>query len=480
MKMKIEETIVLYPSPGMGHLVSMVELAKLFTRQGFKLIILIIPPSYHTSTASFITTVSASNPSITFHHLPKIDLPPDSVPSPHHEALQFELIRLHIPNLTRALHSITSHPSTSVRAFIADFFCSTSLDVAAHLNIHFYFFVTSGAAVLATFLYLTTLHESTTLSFRELGQTPLDIPGLPPLPAIDMPLPILDRDDPAYEGFLYFSHQLSKAKGIILNSFESLEPRALKSISDGLHVPNAPPIPVHCIGPLIMSEKRGVGGDGCLKWLDAQPEKSVVFLCFGSLGLFSAEQLREIALGLERSGHRFLWVVRSPPLTAEQSKLVSATPEPDLDALLPPGFVERTKERGLVMKSWAPQAAVLSHGSVGGFVTHCGWNSVLEAICGGVAMVAWPLYAEQRMNRVFLVEEMKLAIPIDGFDRGMVGAMEVERRVRQLMSDDGGLRERVLRAKHQAIAALSEGGSSNSVLVGLVKEWKKKVVPWWW
>ncbi|KAK1325818.1 Anthocyanidin 5,3-O-glucosyltransferase [Acorus calamus] len=249
-----------------------------------------------------------------------------------------------------------------------------------------------------------------------------------------MPLPILDRHDPAYDAFLNILHSLPKAEGIILNSDESLEPRSLKAISDGLCMPNAaPPVPVHCIGPLIMSEGRG-GGDDCLKWLDAQPEKSVVFLCFGSLGLLSAEQLREIAVGLDRSGHR-----------------------------------------GLVLKSWAPQAAVLSHGSVGGFVTHCGWNSVLEAVCGGVPMVAWPLYAEQRLNRVFLVEELKLAIPIDdGLDKGVVSAAEVERRVRELMSDDDdGLRERVLRAKYESVKAMREGGSSDSVLIELVNAWKK-------
>ncbi|KAK1269795.1 Anthocyanidin 5,3-O-glucosyltransferase [Acorus gramineus] len=470
----MKETIVLYPSPGMGHIVSMVELGKLFVHHGFNVTILLIPPPH-----PFIASVSASNPSITFHHLPMIDLSPDSVPSHYHEPYQFELIRLHTPNLAHALRSIITS-SSSIRAFIADFFCSTSLDVAAELNIPFYFFFTTGASVLATFLYFPTIHESITTSFRELGEFPLYIPGLPPLRAIDMPLPILDRHDPAYDAFLNISHSLPKAKGIILNSFESLEPRSLKAISDGLCMPHAaPPVPVHCIGPLIMSEGRGGGGDDddvdCLKWLDAQPEKSVVFLCFGSLGLFSAEQLREIAVGLDRSGHKFLWVVRSPPLTEEQNKLVSATPEPDLDALLPPGFQERTKDRGLVVKSWAPQAAVLSHGSVGGFVTHCGWNSVLEAVCGGVPMVAWPLYAEQRLNRVFLVGELKLAIPIDdGFDKGVVSAAEVERRVRELMSnDDDGLRERVLRAKYESVKAMREGGSSNSVLIELVNAWKK-------
>lgn len=130
-----------------------------------------------------------------------------------------------------------------------------------------------------------------------------------------------------------------------------------------------------------------------------------MLLCFGSRGKFSEVQLKEMAKGLEMSGQRFLWVVKSP--------LNSNRMEPDLEALLPKGFLERTKDRGLMMKSWAPQSAILRQESIGGFVTHCGWNSVLEAVTCGVPMVAWPLYAEQCMNSVVLVEEMKLAMPLE-------------------------------------------------------------------
>ena len=74
--------------------------------------------------------------------------------------------------------------------------------------------------------------------------------------------------------------------------------------------------------------------------------------------------------------------------------------EPDLEEPPPKGFLERTRERGVVLKSWAPQAAFLRHKSVGGFVSHCGWNSVLEAVTYGVPMLPWPLYAEQKLNGV--------------------------------------------------------------------------------
>jgi hypothetical protein len=98
----------------------------------------------------------------------------------------------------------------------------------------------------------------------------------------------------------------------------------------------------------------------CIHWLDGQPKWSVVFLCFGSLGTLSTAQLKEMARGLERSGHRFLWEMRRP--RGDQGP--SSSPEPDLEALLSDGFSERTKGRGLVMKNWAPQPEVIRHEAI--------------------------------------------------------------------------------------------------------------------
>jgi hypothetical protein len=469
-----EEAIVLYPTPAIGHLISMVELAKLIlTHQpSLTVHILIAPQPYNAgSTAPYISAVSSTTPSITFHNLPNVTLPPTS--SPNHETLTFELLRLNNPNLHQSLLSISK--SYTVRALIMDFFCSHAISVAANLSIPGYYFFTSGAGCLAYFLYLPTMHRSSTKSFKDLN-TLLDIPGIPPIPSSDSPKPVLDRNDDAYKCFLDCSFSFAKSAGIIVNTFESLEPRVIKAISDGLCVPDGPTPPIFCIGPLIASSnERDEAAPECLRWLDLQPSRSVVFLCFGSLGLFSMEQLKEISVGLERSGLRFLWVVRNPP-TQDHSLAVTAQPEPDLDLLLPEGFLERTKERGLVVKSWAPQVAVLNHESVGGFVTHCGWNSVLEALRAGVPMVAWPLYAEQRLNRVVLVEEIRIALPMKESENGFVNAAEVEKRVRELMESEEGksIRERIVWMKNEAKAALSDqSGSSRMALANLCQSWKQ-------
>lgn len=271
---------------------------------------------------------------------------------------------------------------------------------------------------------------------------------------------------------------MAKADGIIINTFQSLEPRAITAISDGLCIPDGPTPPIYCIGPLIAGKQVASEENECLVWLNSQPSKSVVFLCFGSLGVFGEEQLKEIAEGLENSEHRFLWVVKyPPPLRASKDKSMLAPQEHDLSTVLPQGFLERTKGRGLVVNSWVPQVAVLNHDSVGGFVTHCGWNSILEGVCAGVPMIGWPLYAEQRTNRVLMVEELRVGLGLVESDGGrFVSSAELEKCVRELMDSDTGkkLRHRVGELRDAAKVAMSdEDGSSHIALAKLITKWKE-------
>ncbi|CAA2967499.1 UDP-glycosyltransferase 88B1-like [Olea europaea subsp. europaea] len=468
------ETIVLYPSPGMGHLISMVELGKFILKHhpSFNIVILTVPPSFNTgSTASYIDRVSAATKSITFHQLPSVSFELDSLSSM--EAVILESIRLSNPHVHQALQHISL--TTTITALIIDFFCTPAFSISTKLGIPTYFFCTSGAASLAFTLYLPTIHRNTIKSFKDLNSV-VHVPGLPPIPSTDVAKPMLDRASTEYASFLEFSLHLPKSAGFIVNSFDSLEPKTLKALSEGSCYPDGDTPPVFCVGPLLASEDRRCVTDDvheCLKWLDSQPIQSVVFLCFGSLGLFSDKQLKEIAIGLERSKQRFLWVIRSPP-SEDKSKRYLPPPEPDLDFLLPSGFLDRTEDLGFVVKSWAPQVEVLNHKSIGGFVTHCGWNSILEAVCAGVPMVAWPLYAEQKFNRVVLVEDLKLALRINEAEDGFVTAEEVESRVREMMDSDTGesLRKRAKEKEAEAKAATSEGGSSTVALAKLIKSWK--------
>ncbi|GMH19635.1 hypothetical protein Nepgr_021476 [Nepenthes gracilis] len=473
--------IVLYPSPGMGHLIAMVEFGKfvLSRRPSLSVTVLTATFPFNTgSTAEYIAEVSSSVPSITFHRLPFVSPLRDLSSYTNGEHLTLDILRLCKPHVHDALRSLSL--SSAVSAFIIDMFCTQTLPGAASLGIPTYFFYTCSASYLLVALRLPILHRTTTESFRHLHGTIFQVPGLPPFPATSMPLPLLDRNTEVYDEIVEIAAMMPNADGIIVNTFTSLEPKAVQALASEINIGDMPTPAIYCTGPLIMSsDKSGGAGGGsgmheCLTWLDSQPSRRVVFLCFGSLGVFSAEQLKEIATGLEISGQRFLWVVRSPP-TGDRSKRFSPPPDPDLDLLLPNGFLDRTKDRGMVVKSWAPQVAVLSHESVGGFVTHCGWNSVLEAVCAGVPMVAWPLYAGQRFNKIMLVEEMKVALPINESEGGFVNSAEVAGRVKQIIDSAEGeeVRKRVVEMSNEAKVALSEAGSSRVALAKLFEQWKR-------
>ncbi|WMV11547.1 hypothetical protein MTR67_004932 [Solanum verrucosum] len=217
-----------------------------------------------------------------------------------------------------------------------------------------------------------------------------------------------------------------------------------------------------------MDSGSKVDGSECLTWLDEQPRGSVLYISYGSGGTLSHEQLIEVAKGLEMSEQRFLWVVRCP---------IQDSTNP-LE-FLPKGFLEKTKGFGLVVPNWAPQTRILSHESTGGFLTHCGWNSTLESVVHGVPLIAWPLYAEQKMNAVMLSEDVKVALrPKVNEENGIVGRLEIAKVVKGLMEGEEGkgVRSRMKDLKDAAAKVLSEDGSSTKALAELVTKLKKKSV----
>ncbi|KAK6942503.1 UDP-glucuronosyl/UDP-glucosyltransferase [Dillenia turbinata] len=465
-----KDTVVLYPAPGMGHIISTVELGKLILRHSppnsITISILITTGPYETpAITSYITRISHTYPrSITFHRFPHLSVDTHDC-SRSRAAIKFDIILLN--TLHHFSHSLLHIAQTDhhIRALVIDLFCTSAFPIAAQLRIPTYYFYTSGASALAAFLYLPKIGEQVDKSFKDLASTYLHFPGLPKLLASRLPEPVLDRNDPAYGDFIYFCSHLSKADGVIVNTFEDLEPIPVRAIADGCCVAEAPTPPVYYIGPIIVDsiDEEVEKKHECLVWLDEQPNGSVLFLCFGSRGSFSKAQVREIAIGLERSEQRFLWVVRAPPRNTNL-KQVSEYEDKDFDLnkVLPDGFVERTKGRGLVVKEWAPQVEVLNHKAVGGFVSHCGWNSTLEALVAGVPMIAWPLYAEQHLNRAALVEDMKMAIGVEMEEDEFVSGSELERRVRELMASEKGreMRERSIEMRERALKAWEEQGST--------------------
>lgn len=247
--------------------------------------------------------------------------------------------------------------------------------------------------------------------------------------------------------------------GVVANTFFEIEPEYVK------HYEKVTRKVVFPIGPVSLfntkavdmverGNRASIGKDDCMSWLDSKEPNSVIYVCFGSLCKFAKSQLVEIALGLEASKKSFIWVIKDDSLMED--------------------FEKRVKDRGLVIKGWAPQVLILNHPAIGWFMTHCGWNSVLESVCSGVPMITWPLFAEQFYNENLVINQLKIGVPI-GVERGLTWGEEeetgvlvrkeqVEEVVSRLMKggDDEveGIRKRVNQLRESGRMATSKGGSS--------------------
>ncbi|XP_060171633.1 UDP-glycosyltransferase 73C3-like [Lycium barbarum] len=270
----------------------------------------------------------------------------------------------------------------------------------------------------------------------------------------------------------------TRAYGVVINTFEELEQRYVdkfRKLKDGR---------VWCIGPLSLcnndsldKSQRGNKAtfdkeDSLKKWLDSWQPESVVYACLGSLSHTTVVQFVELALGLEASGYPFILVIKSGERQA-----------PIENWILQNGFEERTKERGFLIRGWAPQVLILSHPAIGGFLTHCGWNSTLEGISAGVPMITWPLFAEQFLNERFLVHVLKIGVSVGPREvvhlgeeekyEVQVSKEEITKAIRTTMDKEKEGKERRQSAKEHgemANKAVEKDGSSHLSLKLLIKE----------
>ncbi|KAI3911149.1 hypothetical protein MKX01_036959 [Papaver californicum] len=458
----VQPHIIMLPSPGMGHLIPLTELAKrLVLNHGFSVTFTI--PTADTTGSPFkdqkyvLDSLPSSIDYIFLSPVDLSDLPIDVKP----ETFVSLMVNRSLPSLANSFKHITS--THRVVAFVVDLFGPDAFDVANEFNVKPYIFFPSTAMLLALFFHLPKLDQDYTCEYRDVPE-PIQIPGCVPINGIDLFDPAQDRKNEAYTWVLRIAKRYKFAAGVLLNSFDGFETGTIKALKGK----ESGHLPIYPIGPLIRTGGNDNVSDesGCLKWLDDQPLGSVLFVSFGSFGTLSSEQLTELALGLEMSEQRFLLVARSP--------FDKAANEP-FD-FLPEGFLERTKNLGLVVNSWAPQVQVLSHTSTGGFLTHCGWNSTLESVVHGVPLIGWPLFAEQKMNAVML-EDMKVALRPKANERGIIGRDEISRVVKGLMEGEEGknIKSKMTELKSAATSVLEENGSSAKSLEELANMWKNQI-----
>jgi hypothetical protein len=366
--------------------------------------------------------------------------------------------------------------------------CQTwTLGLARQLGVPCYVFHGFGAFALLCIehLYRHRPHEAAALADDEL----FDVPALPPpfrlrLSRRQLPphfMPTTSVAGKALQGIRDFD---VAADGFVVHTFEELESgsTALLAEATGKKVIAVGPVSLCCAPSL---DPRLVSNDDarrCMAWLDAKAPKSVVYVSFGSFGRMPPAQLMQLGMALVACRSPVLWLVKGADSLPDDVKdwLRENT---DADGV--------AGSKCLVVRGWAPQVAILAHPAIGGFVTHCGWGSIMEAVAAGVPMATWPFFAEQFINEQLIVHVLGVGVSVGvtkptenvlnattdaaGGSQGEADAevgMEQVKKAMDTLMDQGPKGEERRRKAHElklkAKSALEKGGSSYTNLDNLI------------
>ncbi|KAJ6707490.1 GLYCOSYLTRANSFERASE [Salix viminalis] len=411
--------VALLPSAGMGHLTPFLRLAASLTLQNVNVTFITPHPTVSLAESQALSQLFASFPQIKhqqFHLLP-LDNP---LEDPF-----FEHFRL-IKESSHLLAPILSALRPPLSVFITDMsLVSAVIPITEAIRLPNYVLFTSSAKMLTLFLSYPTLADSKAMD--ELDEMDVvKIRGLELVPKSLIPPPLLKKGNNILKTcFLEDSKKVAESSGILVNTFESFEQESLRTLNDCQILLKRLPSVV-AIGPLPPCDFEK--GQSQLSWLHDQPAGSVMYVSFGSRTALSREQVRELGEGLVRSGRRFIWVVKDKKVDTEDN---SGLEEED----------------------------VLSHPAVGGFLSHCGWNSVTEAAWHGVRILAWPQHGDQKVNAA-IVERIGLGTWVKSWGWGqetVVNRAEIAEKITEIMGDES-LRIQALGIKEEARKAVGSGG----------------------
>ncbi|KAL5807423.1 hypothetical protein ACOSQ4_030156 [Xanthoceras sorbifolium] len=459
---------VLFPYMAQGHMIPMIDIARLLAQHG---VIITIVTTPHNA-ARFEKTLARAIDSGLQIRLIQLPFPWAEAGLPE-GCENFDLmpslgLAANFCTATELLHEpvekLFDELKPQPNCIISDFCLPYTAHIASKFNIPRIAF--SGVGCFC----LLCLHNTQVSNVLESINSESEYVVIPSLPdKVEFTKPQIDAMPPQFKAFGEKMHEADLATyGVIVNSFEELEPSYVKEYS------KIKDSKVWCIGPVSQYNKdyldkaqRGkialIDGYQILKWLDSQDPSCVLYACLGSLCNLIPAQLIELGLGLEASERPFIWVIREGDNSEELHKWAIEN-----------DFEERTKGRGFVIWGWAPQVLILSHPAIGGFLTHCGWNSSLEGICAGLPLITWPLFGDQFCNEKLVVQILKTGVrvgvenPTPWGEEEKVGVLvkreNVKTAVEKLMDgEEKEAQERRERARELgklAKIAVEEGGSS--------------------
>ncbi|XP_052156492.1 putative UDP-rhamnose:rhamnosyltransferase 1 [Oryza glaberrima] len=422
--------VVMLPWLAFGHILPFAEFAKRVARQGHRVTLFSTPRNTRRlidvppSLAGRIRVVDIPLPRV--EHLPEhaeatIDLPSND--------LRPYLRRAYDEAFSRELSRLLQETGPSRLDWVlADYAAYWAPAAAARHGVPCAFLSLFGAAALCFFGPAETLQGRGPYAKTEPAHLTA-VPEYVPFPttvafrgyeARELFKPSLIPDESGVSESYRFSQSIEGCQLVAVRSNQEFEPEWLELLGE---LYQKPVIPIGMFPP--PPPQDVAGHEETLRWLDRQEPNSVVYAAFGSEVKLTAEQLQRIALGLEASGLPFIWAFRAPPDAGDGDGL-------------PGGFKERVNGRGVVCRGWVPQGKFLAHASVGGFLTHAGWNSIAEGLANGVRLVLLPLMFEQGLNARQLAEK-KVAVEVArDEDDGSFAANDIVDALRRVMVGEEG------------------------------------------
>ncbi|KAJ8772064.1 hypothetical protein K2173_027241 [Erythroxylum novogranatense] len=461
---------VCVPFPAQGHINPMLKLAKLLHHKGFHITFVNTEFNHRRLLKSKGSNTLAGLPTFRFETIP------DGLPSSDADSTQ------DVPSLcdsTRKtclgpfkdllfrLNDTASSHVPPVTCIVSDCIMNFTLKASRELGIPNVFFWTASACSFMAYLHYRQLLEKGLVplkdpSYLTNGYLDTVIDWIPGMEGIGLKyLPSFVRTTDPNDLMVHFAiEQVESARdasALIFNTLYDLEHEVLESLSSTFP-------PTYSIGPLQLLENQVQDSSlksietslwkeqpDCLNWLDSKEPGTIVYVNFGSVTVMTPQQLVEFAWGIANSKCSFLWIIRPDLLIGDA-------------AIVPPEFVAETKERGF-LANWCPQQQVLQHPSIGGFLTHCGWNSTIEGLCGGVPMICWPFFADQQTNCWFCCNKWSIGLEINSD----VKRDEIRNLVNELMEGEKGKEMKKKIMEWKGIAEEATANQSASSYVSLEK-----------
>ncbi|XP_057983193.1 UDP-glycosyltransferase 90A1-like [Malania oleifera] len=450
---------VLFPFMSKGHTIPILQLARLLLRRCITVTV-ITTPANRPFISHSLSDTKASIVDIPFpENIPDVPAGVESTDKLPSISLFVPLAiatKLMQPHFEKMLQSLSP-----VSFLISDGFLGWTVESASKYSIPRLVIYGMSAYAMAV---------TRDVSVHRLLQQPIpdDVPfAVPAFPWIKLtrndfepPFRDIEPSGPHFDFVVEQVAATAKSQGLIVNSFYDLEP-AFVDYWNRACEPKAWSVGPLCLAAPLAPSQTAAEKPDYLRWLDSElaEGKPVLYVAFGSQAEISREQFREIATGLEESEVSFLWVVGKKDF--------------GMFEMADAAFEERVEERGMIVQEWVDQREILGHEVVKGFLSHCGWNSVVESMCAGVPVLAWPMMAEQHLNARMVVEEIGVGVRVercDGGVRGFVKGEGLQRSVRELMEGEKGneVRKKAKEIAAAARKAMEEGGSSCQMLDQLI------------